>query len=165
MKLRDAGSWLPNHLDRLDRLGSTAGPTLVQLPPRWRRNAARLDEFLSVAPRTRRWAVEVREPSWLHDEVYEVLRRHGAALCIHDLLEDHPWELTTGWTYVRFHGPDASARKYQGRYGEDGLAAAAGRLERWLAEGCDVYAYFNNDDSGFAVEDALLLAGRLRPAA
>jgi hypothetical protein len=45
MKLRDAGSWLANHLDRLERLGTAAGPTLVQLPLRWRRNVARLDEF------------------------------------------------------------------------------------------------------------------------
>ena len=59
------------------------------------------------APQTMRWAVELREPSWLHDDVFEVLRRHGAALCIHDLLADHPFELTTDWTYVRFHGPDA----------------------------------------------------------
>ena len=49
MKLRDAGSWLPNHLDRVERLGAALGPTLVQLPPRWKRNAERLDEFLSVA--------------------------------------------------------------------------------------------------------------------
>ncbi|MDQ1401339.1 MAG: hypothetical protein QOK20_3271, partial [Acidimicrobiaceae bacterium] len=27
MKLKDAASWLPNHLDRLDRLGPAAGPT------------------------------------------------------------------------------------------------------------------------------------------
>ncbi len=161
MKLRDAGSWLPNHLDRLERLGPTAGPTLVQLPPRWRRNAERLDEFLSVAPATRRWAVEVREPSWLHDEVYDVLRRHGAALCIHDLLADHPWELTTGWAYVRFHGPHATERAYQGRYGEEVLRPVAERLRTWLDDGCDVYAYFNNDDSGFAVEDARWLAEEL----
>lgn len=45
MKLRDAESWLPNHLDRVDRLGKSLGPTLVQLPPRWRRNVARLDEW------------------------------------------------------------------------------------------------------------------------
>ena len=38
MKLRDAASWLPNHLDRANRLGASQGPTLVQLPPRWRRN-------------------------------------------------------------------------------------------------------------------------------
>ena len=40
-----------------------------------------------------RWALEIREPSWLHDDVFEVLRRHGAALCIHDLIADHPFEL------------------------------------------------------------------------
>ncbi|MBW3574711.1 MAG: DUF72 domain-containing protein [Actinobacteria bacterium] len=161
MKLRDAASWLPNHLDRLDRLGEHAGPTLVQLPPRWRRNAERLDEFLSVAPASRRWAVEVREPSWLHDDVYEVLHRHGAALCIHDLLADHPWELTADWTYVRFHGPRATEHAYQGRYGPDGLFWMAERLTDWLGQGRDVYAYFNNDEAGFAVEDARWLAERL----
>ena len=50
-KLRDAASWLPNHLDRACRLGEHLGPTLVQLPPRWKRNVARLDEFLELAPR------------------------------------------------------------------------------------------------------------------
>ena len=163
MKLRDAASWLPNHLDRVERLGRAAGPTLVQLPPRWKRNAERLDEFLAVASAAAgvRWAVELREPSWLHEEVFEVLRRHGAALCVHDMLADHPWELTTDWTYVRFHGPNAVERKYAGRYGEDGLRGPAGRLAGWLEQGCDVYAYFNNDDSGYAVEDARWLAERL----
>ena len=161
MKLRDAASWLPNHLNRVERLGAHAGPTLVQLPPRWKRNAERLDEFLTVAPKHLRWAVELREPSWLHDEVYGVLRRHGAALCIHDLLAGHPWELTADWTYVRFHGPHATERAYAGRYGPGGLEGAADRLERWRDEGCDVYAYFNNDDSGYAVQDALWLRQRL----
>jgi uncharacterized protein YecE (DUF72 family) len=161
MKLRDAASWLPNHLDRVERLGPSLGPTLVQLPPRWRRNAERLDEFLSVAPRRLRWAVEVREPSWLHDDVFEVLRRHGAALCIHDLLPDHPWIRTTDWTYVRFHGPEALTQKYWGRYGPDRLATPADRLAAWLAEGGDAYAYFNNDHLGHAVEDARWLARRL----
>jgi uncharacterized protein YecE (DUF72 family) len=34
----------------------------------------RLDEFLSAAPEGQRWAFEFREPSWLHDEVFDVLR-------------------------------------------------------------------------------------------
>ncbi len=80
----------------------------MQLPPRWKRNAERLDEFLAVAPKHIRWAVELREASWLHEETFDVLRRHGAALCIHDLLDRPPWELTTDWTYVRFHGPNAT---------------------------------------------------------
>ncbi|HVE18632.1 MAG TPA: DUF72 domain-containing protein, partial [Ilumatobacteraceae bacterium] len=89
-KLRDPSSWLPKHLDRAERLGAKLGPTLVQLPPRWRRTAARLDEFLALVPATTRWAVELRDSSWLHDEIFEVLRRHKVALCIHDLLADHP---------------------------------------------------------------------------
>ena len=157
MKLKDAVSWLPNHLDRAERLGPSLGPTLVQLPPRWKRNVERLDEFLTVAPTTMRWAVELREPSWLHDDVFEVLRRHGAALCIHDLLERHPWERTADWTYVRFHGPDALVRKYWGRYGPDRLRGPADRMRRWLDEGIDVHAYFNNDYCGYAVEDATWL--------
>ncbi len=90
MKLRDAESWLPNHLDRVDRLGEHLGPNLVQLPPRWKRDVERLDEFLTVAPKRIRWAVELREPSWVHDDTFAVLARHGAALCIHDLLPSTP---------------------------------------------------------------------------
>jgi uncharacterized protein YecE (DUF72 family) len=161
MKLRDAVSWLPNHLDRAGRLGAALGPTLVQLPPRWKRNAERLDEFLSVAPTSMRWAVELRDPTWLHDDVFDVLRAQGAALCVHDLLADHPWELTTNWTYVRFHGPNALEQKYWGRYGARRLAPVADRLQSWLDDGCDVYAYFNNDYEGHAVKDAQWLRDRL----
>lgn len=162
MKLRDAARWLPNHLDRVERLGSSLGPNLVQLPPRWQRNTERLDELLSAAPKTMRWAVELREPSWLHDDTFAVLARHNAALCIHDLLADHPWELTADWTYLRFHGPDALTRKYWGRYDGRRLWRTADRLGALLDEGLDVYAYFNNDYQGHAVRDATWLRDRLR---
>ena len=113
-KLRDAAQWVPNHLNRVERLGAHLGPTLVQLPPRWRRNVERLDEFLGFAPAHLRWAVELRDPSWLHDGVFDVLRRHGAALCIHDMLPDHPWVTTTDWLYVRFHGPPGAGQSLPG---------------------------------------------------
>ena len=161
MKLGDAASWLPNHLDRVTRLGEHRGPTLVQLPPRWKRNVQRLDEFLSVAPATMRWAVELRERSWLHDDVFEVLAKHDAALCVHDLLADHPFQLTTNWTYVRFHGPRALTQPYHGSYGAARLATWGNRLDDVLAAGHDVYAYFNNDWYGHAVRDATQLRGLL----
>jgi uncharacterized protein YecE (DUF72 family) len=163
MKLRDAASWLPNHVERAQLLGAALGPTLVQLPPHWHRDAERLDEFLSVAPRSMRWAVELRDRSWFHDDVFDTLRRHGAALCIHDLLEDHPWVLTADWAYVRFHGPAATTGGHVGRYGARRLSKAAGRLRTWLDAGQDVYAYFNNDVGGAAPADARWLADRLRP--
>ena len=165
MKLRDSRSWLPNHLDRATRLGSHLGPTLVQLPPRWRRDVDRLDEFLTTARALTgsgtRWAVELREPTWLHDDVFATLCRHDAALCVHDMLPKHPWLLTSTWTYVRFHGPAALERRYVGRYGGRRLRGPAARLTRWLDEGHDVYAYFNNDYQGDAVVDATWLRDRL----
>jgi uncharacterized protein YecE (DUF72 family) len=161
MKLKDTGSWLPNHLDRAERLGASLGPTLVQLPPRWKRNTERLDEFLTHCPATMRWAVELRDPTWLHDETYEVLARHGAALCHHDLLPDHPWVRTTDWVYERFHGPNAVADPYHGSYPRTRLETSAERLAAVLADGNDVYAYFNNDWDGNAVRDGRWLAERL----
>jgi uncharacterized protein YecE (DUF72 family) len=160
MKLNDAASWLPTHVDRVSRLGPTLGPTVVQLPPRWRRSVARLDEFLAVAGAAEppmRWAVELREPSWVHDDVFDVLRRHGAALVLHDLLADHPVVVTTTWTYVRFHGPHALDERYVGRYGSRRLRPWAERIATWAADGVDVYAYFNNDVAGHAVADACTL--------
>jgi uncharacterized protein YecE (DUF72 family) len=165
MKLRDASSWLPNHLDRADRLGAAEGPTLVQLPPRWSRDVARLDEFLAAArelgPRVR-WAVEMRDRSWLHDDVFTTLERYRAALCVHDLLDEHPWECTTDWTYVRFHGPHASAHPYTDSYGPRRLSRCAERLHAWMTTGVDVYAYFNNDRDAHAIDDATWLRNRLR---
>jgi uncharacterized protein YecE (DUF72 family) len=164
-KLRDAASWLARHVERVEGLGPHLGPNLVQLPPRWRRDPARLDDMLSAAPVSMRWAVELRDRSWLHDDVFDVLARHGAALCLHDLLADHPWELTARWTYVRFHGPNALEEPYRGRYGGRRLGRVASRLWNWMDAGVDVFAYFNNDYDGNAVADAAWLRCRLTPPA
>lgn len=161
MKLRDAESWLPNHLDRVDRLGPSLSPTLIQLPPGWRCNVERLDEFLTVAPDDHRWAVEFRDPSWLRDAVFEVLRRHGAALCLHDLLVDHPMVRTADWTYLRFHGPHARTDPYHGPYTGRRLGRLATVLDQWRAEGTEIFAYFNNDMEAMAPIDALWLRARL----
>jgi uncharacterized protein YecE (DUF72 family) len=172
-RLREPQAWLPNYVERAVLLGPTLGPNLVQLPPRWRRDTARLAAFLEVAtsggpgptrlrwPKTLRWAVEFRDPSWLHEDTYQVLRQYGAALCVHDLLPDHPWLLTSDWAYCRFHGPHALSEKYSGDYGPERLAKPAQMLEEWRGEGCDVYAYFNNDEGGAAVRDATWLRERL----
>jgi uncharacterized protein YecE (DUF72 family) len=165
MKLRDAKRWLPNHVERARRLGHAQGPTLVQLPPRWRANPERLDEFLTAAPRTMRWAVELRDETWVRDDVFDVLRAHGAALCLHDLLPRQPRLLTTDWTYLRFHGPAATEQKYVGRYGGRRLRTHADRIAAWLADGIDVYAYFNNDWHGDAITDALWLRHALARSA
>lgn len=168
-KLREPGTWLPNYLSRVVLLGRSLGPQLVQLPPRWRCDLERLDEFCTCARTAEqaagagrlRWALELRDPSWLNDDVFCLLARHDFALCVHDLLADHPWARTTDWAYSRFHGPRPTEARYSGEYKAAGLRRAARALARWQDEGADVYAYFNNDMGGAAVRDATWLSRQL----
>jgi uncharacterized protein YecE (DUF72 family) len=112
----------------------------------------RLDDFLASVPQELRHAVEFRSAAWYTDEVCEVLDRHAAAFCEHDLVDRPPPAHTGGWRYVRFHG---ATGKYRGRYGRTALRKWARDLKGY---GRDAYVYFNNDTHGHAVEDALDLS-------
>lgn len=147
--LLDPESTLGLFAARAELLGPHLGPVLVQLPPRWAPDPGRLSAFLDAAPRSWRFTVEVRDPRWLVPEVYSVLVDHGAALCIHDRIDRHPRELTTDWTYVRFHGG-----RRDGGYEPQALSAWASWIAARLADGIAVYAYFNNDLGGHAIRDA-----------
>ena len=109
----------------------------------------RLARFLNAGPRRHRWAVEFRDRRWLCDEIFDILRAHGAALCVHDMIPDHPRLVTTRWVYLRFHG-----NRYGGSYSPQYLTARANEIQIYLADGLDVYAYFNNDAEGYAVQNA-----------
>ena len=153
-RLRDPREPLRNFERRVRRLGPHLGPVLVQLPPRFRADRERLGRFLDAAPPSLRLAVEFRDPSWLSEGVFRVLRDHGAALCVHDLLADHPFEVTADFLYLRFHGTQGACA---GGYAPQKLAAVARRLAGELGRGRAVHAYFNNDAGGFAVRDAAAL--------
>ena len=142
------------HADRARRLGSALGVTHVQLPPRWRLDLPRLEAFLAAAPADLSLALELREPSWFDDRVYELLAQRDVALCLHDMIPDHPFVVTASHAYVRCHGPKAPARPYVGRYPPARRRVLAD-LVTALAERCStVRCYFNNDTDAAAVADA-----------
>lgn len=150
-RLRDPDSTIAKFTECADRLGRFLGPILVQLPPRWHADPQRLEAFLDAAPSKYRLAVEFRDRDWLCERVYTVLRRHRAALVIHDMMGEHPDVVTTNWVYFRFHGPD---ERYRGDYPHQTLSAYAKRIEGYISRGMDVFAYFNNDLEGHAVFNA-----------
>lgn len=148
--LKDPENTVGTFMERAERLGPHLGPILVQLKPNWRLDLERLRLFLRAVPRDQRWAFEFRDPSWLCDEVFEALRRHNAALCIHDMLDNHPHEITADWVYFRFHG-----NGYSGSYSHQLLTAHARQISRCISDGMDVYAYFDNDAEAYAVRNAM----------
>jgi uncharacterized protein YecE (DUF72 family) len=80
--------------------------------------------------------------------------------CVHDMagFPCAPW-VTGPVAYVRFHGP--TEKRYAGRYDHDHLRRWAGHIEAIRRAGHDVYVYFNNDNGGHAVTNALELKALL----
>jgi uncharacterized protein YecE (DUF72 family) len=158
-KLNDPAQTLPPLIERVDRLGDRLGPVLFQLPPRWHRNVDRLGEFLAALDDTRRWVFELRDRSWIDDAVLALLEAHNAAFCIYDLNEFlTPLAVTADFVYVRLHGPDGA---YRGSYSDAALTHWAEHIACWLDRKLDVYCYFDNDQAGHAVRNALDLQRRV----
>jgi uncharacterized protein YecE (DUF72 family) len=134
------------------------GPILWQFPDNFQRDDERLAGALRALRRGRH-CFEFRHPSWFTEDVYELLRRHDAALVI----GDHPerqfqtHELTADWTFVRFH---YGRRGRNGRYSERELETWKRRIAGWRSR-VEVFAYFNNDWEGHAVDNARWLKERL----
>lgn len=141
-------------VERVRLLGHRLGPLLLQLPPGLKQDLPLLRDFLALVPSDLFLAVEFRNTSWYAEEVYTLLRDHGAAFCIHDHPRiPCPRVVTADWTYIRFHG---KGRLYSGAYEEADLKEWAAFI-RGLSGVRRVFAYFNNDFEGHAVRNALQL--------
>ena len=151
-KLKEPEEPVAGFLERVALLQEKLGPILFQLPPHWRYNGERLESFLGTLPRGYRYTFEFRDPSWFNAQAYEALARHNAAFCMYHLAGRlSPKEITADWIYVRLHGPDGA---YEGKYDKQELAGWAGAFSTWLDQGKTVYCYFDNDQRGYAVQNA-----------
>lgn len=142
-------------------LGAHLGPILLQFPSSFRcdrkRLAAFLDKAQDAAPdhRPLRLVFEFRHESWFTEDIYRLLRRHSAALCIADSPRYPRHDvLTADFAYLRFHGRE---ELFVSSYSKAELAEEAGTIQRYLKDGLDVFAYFNNTAGGHAIANARTL--------
>jgi uncharacterized protein YecE (DUF72 family) len=141
---------LKHLLSLVPTLGARLAMVLYQLPPFFRCDAARLRDFLEVLPADINSAFEFRHASWFVPEVYDLLKRHNAALCIHDQDEGcSPLEMTTQFTYVRLRRT-AYTPEQRDEWKE--------RWERWAQAGIEVFAYIKHEDNPNAPQIALEFA-------
>ncbi len=154
-KLKECSSALENFFERVLLLQENLGPILWQLPPRWHANLERLEAFVELLPKELRHVFEFRDADWFREQTRTILERHGMIFCIHDKKGvDCPQWVTAESVYLRFHGSEGN---YGGKYGLEKVRPWVERIHAWLDEGRSVYAYFNNDVSGYALEDARTL--------
>jgi uncharacterized protein YecE (DUF72 family) len=135
-RLKDVAVPVARFLEVAGQLKRRLGPLLFQLPPNFKKDVSRLSDLLALLPR-RRVAMEFRHPSWFDDEVFGVLRKHGAALCIADADDDLkvPFVATADWGYLRLRRPHYSDAKLKSW------------LKRMRDEGWrDAYVFFKHED-------------------
>ena len=127
------------------------GPVLFQLPPNFKADPRRLEEFLKLVPRGLRVAFEFRHDSWFDEETYGILRRRKAALCIAESDELRtPRIFTSDFAYFRLRRSNYSA-----------AARKVIHKQMWelAEERNDVYVFFKHEDNPKSPRWAVELLG------
>jgi uncharacterized protein YecE (DUF72 family) len=154
-KLKDCEEPLERFLDRARGLGKKLGPILFQLPPHWSPDVDRLRSFLHLLPK-REFAFEFRDPGWLARPVFEALERYSAALClpVGPNAPEAGEVVTADFTYVRMHAGSGQG----GSFTDAEPRTWTAKVRKFLNRGTKVYVYFNNDQHGHAIRNAMKLA-------
>ena len=183
------------------------GPILWQFPPQFQWHKEKFLEFFKLLPRDTsqaaalarkhdnklkaraflkidiarplRHAVEIRHPSFIVPEFFELLRGQNIAFVFADTAKKWPYteDFTADFIYVRLHG---DKKLYVSGYSADAIEWWADRIEHWrkglpLADAKfvnpitrqsatakqDAFVYFDNDAKVHAPFDAQRLAVRL----
>lgn len=181
------------------------GPILWQFPPNFRYDHDRMSGFFDLLPRdteqalhlarrrdkrmtgrarlaigakrSLRYAIEIRNDSFLAETFVELLRAHNIALVIADTARKWPYreDVTADFLYLRLHGDQEI---YASGYTDEALIRWAQRIHLWR-EGLqpddahlislhqppriprDIYCYFDNDIKVKAPFDAQSLISKL----
>ncbi len=141
-------------LERALHLENKLGPFLFQLPPNWKKDLGRLEEFMEIVQGSKlRFVLEFRHPTWFSEDVYQILKKEkNISLCLADSPHRPFQEVIIGnFVYIRMHGGKVL---YTSNYSEKELKYWSKKIKGYLNHGLDVYLYFNNDAMGYAVENA-----------
>lgn len=160
-RLKDCQEPWQRFYERALNLGNKLGPVLFQFPATFTKDLLRLENFLKLLP-PGEFTFEFRDASWFCPEVYQLLKNAQAGLCFADsAIWPSAEEITAKFVFLRFHG---GRELYASRYSLAELKPWASKIKNWLNQGLKVYAYFNNDAYGFAVQNALELKSLVEKA-
>jgi len=139
-RLKDIDDSLRYFTEIVRPLGPKLGPILVQLPPNFKQDLARLKDFLARFPADLRCAFEFRNATWFTDETYAALRAANAALCVADTADGHtPLEATADFGYFRLRDEG---------YQPADLDTWAGRVRTLGTSWGDAFVFFKHEESG-----------------
>ena len=148
-------------LDRISLLGDKLGVLLLQFPPNFAiDHLPDLEDYLHKLPIAHRYAVEVRNKSWLNTEFYSILKSNKVALAWSDRpLMAEVSEVTADFLYVRWEGDRKKVNGTLGKIEADrtgDLKLVAEKIRPFLSR-MEVYGYFGKYYSGYPPSDVITL--------
>ncbi|MDP4223781.1 MAG: DUF72 domain-containing protein [Bacteroidota bacterium] len=159
LQLSNAEEPLIRFIDVFAAMKARLGPALIQIHPGLLYDRALITAFFNLLQEKYseyRFAIEIRNKSWINDDFLQLLSIYRVAFVIADSGRRYPYHeaVTTGFIYLRFHGRE---QLYATDYSENDLRQYAEKISGWLYDGKEVWAFFNNDFHGYAVKNALRL--------
>ena len=137
-RLKDSKALVSNVFKIAAVLKKRLGPVLFQLPPNFKKDTARLSEFLALLPKRSRAAFEFRHETWFDDETFDLLKKHKVALCIAETDDELkvPFVATADWGYLRLRRENYSDTE----------------LKTWVKKAqkqdwSDAFVYFRHEDT------------------
>ena len=151
-RLNNVSDLVRDFMEALLPLGPRLGVVRFQLPPHFKCNLERLDDFLGVLPPGHRYAREFRHETRHEPSVAERLKSAGVALCTVEIEVDKS-EITTPapFAYLRFRKSPS--------YEEEAISRAKGLVKRVAESVEDVHFYVKHDDEKVAPENVKRIAG------
>ena len=138
-RLKDAGDETEYLLRIVRVLGSRLGCLLFQLPPNFKKDLPRLEQFLKHIPGDVRAAFEFRHATWFEQDVFDCLKANRCALCIADADDELeiPFVSTAHWGYLRLRREEYSKSN----------------LKKWMKQIQDqgwerAFVFFKHEDEG-----------------
>jgi uncharacterized protein YecE (DUF72 family) len=167
--LVDSDAEFEDFLNTMSLLGDKLGPLVFQFPyfdqgkiPDRKTFLTVLTPFLKRLPAAKRFAVEIRNRSWLDSTFADILRPYNVAMVLQDLSSmPRPWEhrqsfdfVTADFVYVRWLG-DRKAIEERTKTWDRTILDRRADLINWielfrqfLSRNLTIFAYANNHYAG-----------------
>ena len=160
-KLNDPEDTLERYFGVFEPMQKKMGPVLIQLPAILKFNYDKAEHLYAVLKRRYkqyRFVMEVRHETWMQEESLTLMTKYDIGLVISQSGDEFPYSemIIADNIYVRFHGPK---ELYASSYSDEMLRKFAAKFKKWVKQGHTVWAYFNNDIHGYAIENAKRLIG------
>lgn len=155
-RLNEPEEGFKNFFDVFAPLAKKLGPVLIQLPPSLKFEPDKTEHLYKLCKQQYSdflFALEVRHDTWMSDESFALMKQYNIAFVISQSAAGFPYteKVTAQHVYVRFHGP---GKLYASSYTDEQLLHYAHLFKQWKKQGHSVWAFFNNDVGGYAIDNA-----------